>query len=183
MRKKTVLIGITGSIAAYKAAEVISMLRKRNLEIIVLMTDEAQKFITPLTFQTLTRNPVYTDLFKVLEQCSSVHVSLADRADLIVVVPATANIIAKAANGFCDDLLSCVLLSTTAPVLFCPAMHENMYKNKAVQLNISKLKSHGYQFIGPVRGSLACGYYGIGHLAKVEDIVKKADTLLNAKKR
>lgn len=175
---KNIIIGVCGSIAAYKAAEVVSQLKKKGFDISVVMTDEATKFVTPLTFQNLSGNQVITDMFELPKNWLPVHTSLADCADLVLVVPATANIMAKVAGGLCDDILSCVILATKAKVMFCPAMNTNMYKHKAVQENIRKLKNMGYYFIGPIEGHLACGYSGMGHIAETGDILKEATKLL-----
>lgn len=172
-KKKTVLVGVTGSIAAYKAAEIISQLKKKDFEVIALMTAEATRFITPLTLQTLSGNPVAVDMFAEPKNWSPIHTSLAGRADLVLIAPATAQIIAKIANGLCDDIISCTVLATKAKVIFCPAMHENMYLHQAVQENIKRLKGMGYGFLGPIKGGLACGCTGVGHLSEVTDIVKR----------
>ncbi|MBN1526539.1 MAG: hypothetical protein JW919_03005 [Candidatus Omnitrophica bacterium] len=177
-KAKSVVLGVTGSIAAYKACEVIRLLKKESCEVTVLLTPEGEKFITPLTLQTLSSNKVVTGMFEVPEDWDPAHVALADKADLVLIAPATAHIIGKIASGLCDDIVSCVVCATKAPVLIAPAMNANMYMNKAVQENITKLKRAGYKFAGPVRGMLACGYEGIGCLAAPSDIVKEAKRLL-----
>ena len=176
--KKTIILGITASIAAYKACELISHLRKKGYEVICIMTKESVEFITPLTLETLSGNKVYKDMFALPGNRGSVHVSLADKADLIVVCPATANIIGKLASGVCDDLLTCTVFSSKKPILIAPAMHNNMYKHKITQENISKLKKTGCAFIGPISGHLACGYVGMGHLAPISEILKKIEKTL-----
>ncbi|MCX7661996.1 MAG: hypothetical protein N2Z79_04870 [Candidatus Omnitrophica bacterium] len=174
-----IILGVCGSVAIYKALEVIRRLREEGFLITVIMTKEAQELIRPLLFQNLSQNKVYTDLFSLPEAWEIQHVSLAEKADLILVLPATANIIAKVASGLCDDLLSCVILATKAEVLFCPAMNENMYKNKITQENIKKLKKIGYKFVEPIKGRLACGKIGFGHLADIETIIKEVKNILN----
>lgn len=169
-----VLIGVTGSIAAYKACDIISGLRKRGCDVKAVMTPEAKRFITPLTLQTVTQNPVLTDMWDEPREWDPVHTSLAEWADLILVAPATAHIIGKLANGMADCLLSAVILASKAKVIIAPAMNDKMYLHRAVQDNIGRLKGFGYSFIGPVKGRLACGYTAIGHLASIEDIVKAA---------
>ena len=181
MRKREVVVGVGGSIAAYKACDVVSRLVKENCNVNVVMTREAEQFVTPLTFQTVSNNPVVTDLFKSPEEWSPLHISLARRAELVLIVPATANLISKLACGICDDALTCLVVSTGARVVICPAMNESMYKNKIIQGNISRLKSLGYIFVGPVKGRLACGETGLGHIADVETIVKEAKKLLSGR--
>lgn len=176
--KMSVILGVTGSIAAYKACEIISMLRKGSVDVDVILTEEAREFVTPLTFQTLSGNRVVTEMFELPEEWNPVHTALAQKADLILIAPATANVIGKLACGICDDILTCVTLASKAPVLIAPAMHANMYTHKAVQENIAKLKAIGYKFIGPVKGHLACGLDDIGHIADVKDIVVEAKRLL-----
>ena len=176
--KKLVIVGITGSIAAYKACDIISGLKKDSVDVKVILTKEGREFITPLTLQTLSCNKVLTEIFELPEEWDGRHISLAQDAGLVLIAPATANIIGKLAAGICDCLLTCVVCATRAPVLIAPAMNENMYEHKIVRANIAKLKEIGYKFIGPVRGRLACGYEGIGRLAKTEDIANEAKRLL-----
>lgn len=178
MRKKEIILGVTGSVAVYKSLELISRLKAKDFNVTAVMTKEAQEFITPLSFQTLCENPVYTEMFVLPQEFALAHVSLADKADLILVCPATASIIGKLASGICDDLLTCTVVSSKAPVVICPAMNDNMYKNKIVQENIAKLKKHGYRFVGPIQGRLACGRLGIGHLAPLKDIIQSVLTEL-----
>lgn len=179
---QTVILGVTGSIAAYKACEIISFLRNDSIEVHAVMTKEAKEFITPLTLQTLSRNKVITDMFELPDGWNPVHTSLADRADLVLIAPATASIIGKLAGGICDDTLSCLVFATRAPVLIAPAMNEKMYAHEIVQGNIAKLKKAGYKFIGPVKGYLACGHVDIGRLAEAKDIATEAKRLLSATK-
>lgn len=142
------------------------------------MTEEAKELIRPVVFQSLSGNRVYGSLFGDPDVWEVEHVSLAERCDLILVAPATANIIGKIANGICDNLLTCLLCATRKPVVICPAMNELMFRNRIVQENIRKLKSHGYKFVEPIRGRLACGKVGIGCLAEVETIVKEVKRIL-----
>ena len=177
-KKKELLLGVTGGIAAYRACDIINLLRKTGYNVVPIMTREAAQFITPLTLQTLARNRVITDMFEPVEDWDPLHTSFTDRTDLILVAPATANVIGKLANGICDDILTCIILATKAPVLLAPAMNENMYNNKAVQDNIAKLKGRSYNFIGPIKGNLACGCEGMGHIADTADIISKVKKLL-----
>ncbi len=166
------IVGVTGSIACYKACDVVSTLRKeKGLNLQVVMTKEATHFVTPLTFQTLSGNKVYSDVFELPEEWDLLHTSLSSRADLILVCPATQNLIAKLSHGICDDLLTSVLFSAKAPALLAPAMNKAMYEHKVTQENIRRLKNLGYEFIGPVHGELACRQVGMGHIAEVDQIV------------
>jgi len=175
--KKTIVLGVTGSIASYKAADLVSGLTGKGFEVFVIMTKEAAEFISPLTLQTLSGNKVCSGMFESVEEWDVKHVSLAKKADLVLVAPATANIIGKLACGICDDLLTCTLTASEAPVLVAPAMNEVMYNNKIVQENIARLKKIGYKFVGPKKGRLACGDVAIGCLADVEDIVKEVEKM------
>ena len=177
-KSKEIILGITGSIAAYKAAEIISLLKKKNFSVTAVMTREADKFITPLTIQTVSGHKVYQDMFALPEKWDLVHTSLADKASLILIAPATANIIGKLAGGICDDLLTCTVFASRAKVLIAPAMNNKMYEHKIVQANIKKLESLGYKFIVPVKGRLACGEEAVGCLAKTEDIVAEVKRLV-----
>lgn len=176
--RSSVILGVTGSIAAYKACDIISILRKSEIDVDVLLTKEAKEFITPLTLQTLSGNKVITDMFEIPEEWDVVHTTLAEKAGLILIAPASANVIGKLASGICDDILTCVVLATKAPILIAPAMNANMYRNKIVQENIAKLKSLGCKFVGPIKGHLACGCDDMGHIAEVKDIVTEAKRLL-----
>lgn len=171
--KKCVCIGVTGGIAAYKALEVVSKLKKQDLDVNVIMTNSATKFVTPLSFQSLSQNMVVTDMFAEPKAFEIQHISLAKKADIFLIVPATANIIGKVANGIADDMLSTTIMATKAKVIFAPAMNTNMFQNKIVQDNIKKLESYGYDFIQPASGRLACGDAGEGKLADVDTIVNK----------
>jgi phosphopantothenoylcysteine decarboxylase/phosphopantothenoylcysteine decarboxylase/phosphopantothenate--cysteine ligase len=177
---RNIVLGVTGSIAAYKAADLVSRLTKAGHEVHVVMTKDAQEFITPLTLQTLSREPVTTDLYDEKADWHPGHIELADNADLLVVAPATANTIAKFANGIADDTLGAIHLATLAPVLIAPAMNGKMWKHPATQENVKKLTDRGVSFIGPEEGLLACGYEGIGRLWPVEGIEEEINRLLAA---
>lgn len=170
---KCVVIGVTGGIAVYKALDVISALRKKDIEVHVIMTESASKFVNPLTFQSISQNMVVTDMFAEPKAWEIQHISLAQKADLMLIAPATANVIGKISNGIADDMLSTTVTATKAKVLIAPAMNTNMYQNPIVQNNISKLKDFGYKFIEPASGRLACGDIGIGKLADVNTIVER----------
>ncbi len=176
---KQIILGVTGSIAIYKSCEIIRELRKGGCEVTVVMTREAGEFIRPALFQGLSGNRVYGEMFAAPEAWEIEHVSLAEKADLVLIAPATANIIGKISAGICDDLLSCVVCATRAPVMFCPAMNNNMFANKVVQGNIRRLAGFGYAFIGPKKGLLACGTAGMGCLEDVATIVKAAKKALS----
>ncbi len=178
MHNPTILLGVSGSIAAYKAAEIASQLVKRNYTVHVVMTRSALQFITPLTLQTISKNPVPHDTFAESESWQPGHIELADSADLVVIAPATANIIAKLANGIADDLLTTICLATPAPLLLAPAMNGKMWHHPATRQNVSLLQSRGASFIGPEEGLLACGYEGIGRLWQVDGILDQIDQLL-----
>ncbi|MDI6640827.1 MAG: flavoprotein [Elusimicrobiota bacterium] len=179
---KNILIGICGSIAAYKVCDLIRILKENNFEVKCILTEEGEKFITPLTLQTLTCNPVYTELF-VSQNFQPEHISVADWADIVVIAPATANIIAHIAAGFADKLLSCVVLATKAPVLICPAMNSNMWLNPITQENVKKLQKLGYRFLGPDKGELVCGRKGIGRLISVDKIFQELTSFFQEKKK
>lgn len=179
MKKKHIIVGVTGSIACYKALDIIRSLRKSGLSTQIILTKEAEEFIRPVLFQAISGDKVVTaDLFNLPEEWNATHISLAEKAGLVLVAPATANIIGKVANGICDDMLTCTICATKAPVLFAPAMNDGMYRNRIVQENIEKLKKAGYRFTGPIKGKLACSTEGLGHIQDVEIIVKEARSLL-----
>lgn len=178
---KTIVLGVTGGIAAYKSAEITRLLVNEGALVRVIMTKNAQEFITPLTLQTLSGNPVSTETFSLTQESEIGHIRLADTADLVLIAPATADVIAKLAHGLADDLLTTVLLATTAPVLVAPAMNVHMYANPAVQENIRTLANRGYRFVEPGEGFLACGYEGKGRLADPEDIVEETRAALTRK--
>ena len=169
---------MTGSIAAYKSADLVSRLAKSGHEVHVVMTKDAQEFITPLTLQTLSRQPVTSDLYDEKADWHPGHIELADNADLLVVAPATANVIAKFANGIADDTLGAIHLATLAPVLMAPAMNGKMWQHPATQKNVETLRERGVQWIGPEEGLLACGYEGIGRLWPVEGIEEAIEAIL-----
>ena len=171
--KKCVVIGVTGGIAVYKALDIISALKKKDIDVRVIMTESATKFVNPITFQSLSNNAVAVDTFQEIKVHEIQHISLAQRADLMLIAPATANIIGKVANGIADDMLSTTIMACKSKVIFAPAMNTNMYENRIVQDNIEKLKGYGYGFIEPGSGRLACGDIGVGKLADVSDIVER----------
>lgn len=171
MKGKQILLCVTGGIAAFKAAALTSKLTQKGLDVHVLMTDNASKFVTPLTFQSLSRNPVYTDTFEEKTHHEIAHIDLADRADLILIAPATANIIAKLATGIADNMVSTTLLATKAPIWIAPAMNVNMYDHPSVQRNLQTLVQDGYRLLEPGEGLLACGWIGKGRMAEPEDIL------------
>ncbi len=175
LKDKKIVLGVTGGIAAYKVVEVASKLRQAGAEVHVIMTEEATKFVTPLTFREITGQPVVSDMWAEVTQWNVAHVALATLADMVLIAPATANIIAKAAAGIADDMLSTTLLATKAPVLFAPAMNTNMYENPVTQRNIETLKGLGYKFIEPDSGHLACGVTGVGRLPEPTAIVAAVD--------
>ena len=178
-QQPTILLGITGSIAAYKAADLTSRLVKAGNQVFVIMTRNATEFITPLTLQTLSRNPVTTSIFDEKNHWNPEHIALADRADLLVIAPATANCIAKLAWGLADDALSSIALATRAPLLIAPAMNGKMWLHPATQKNVATLRDErGVHFIGPEEGLLACGYEGIGRLWHLDGIYGKIQQLL-----
>ncbi|GLI06978.1 phosphopantothenoylcysteine decarboxylase [Paenibacillus tyrfis] len=179
---KTVLLGVSGGIAAYKAAAVCSKLTQAGADVRVIMTESATKFVAPLTFQTLSRHDVIVDTFDEKDASVVSHIDLADRADVVVIAPATANVIGKIALGLADDMLSTTLLATTAPILVAPAMNVHMYAHPAVQANMQKLAERGVRFIEPGTGQLACGYVGKGRLAEPEEIVAAVERFFQEKR-
>ena len=181
LKGKRVVLGVTGGIAAYKAAEFVRLLVKEEVDVHVVMTENAQEFITSLTFQTLSGNPVVTDPFALLEDAEIGHIALADLAELVVIIPATANIIGKIANGIADDFLSTMVMATKAPVLLVPSMNVNMWENKALQKNIQTLIGIGYCLMEPGEGELACHWYGKGRLPELNEVVEKMEDLLSPK--
>ena len=178
----SIVLGVTGSIAAYKAVEVVSSLMKKGNNITVIMTTNAQRFVHPVTFQTISKNRVITDLFIDTGNYDPNHVSLAEHADIIVVAPATANFIGKVLSGIADDALTCTVMAARSPVIIAPAMNDSMYLNTIVQENIKKLKKLGYVIIEPEEGRLCTGRVGIGRLASVEKIVGVINEELKKKK-
>ena len=177
-KTKCVVLGVTGSIAAYKSAELASLLVKQGHDVFVVMTRDAVEFITPLTLQTLSKNPVSTSFFDEKENWRPGHIELADRANLLLLAPATANVIAELAHGLASHPLAAIALATRAPILIAPAMNGKMWEHPATQENVATLKTRGVEFIGPEEGMLACGYEGVGRLWKVDDIAFRAEFLL-----
>ena len=177
--KKNIVLGVTGSIAAYKSAELVSLLVKQGHDVFVVMTHDATEFISPLTLQTLSKNPVTTTFYDEKENWRPGHIDLADRANLLLVAPATAHIIAELAHGLAGHPLAAIALATRAPILIAPAMNGKMWQHHATQENVEKLKARGVEFIGPEEGMLACGYEGLGRLWNVNDIAFRAEFLLS----
>lgn len=177
---KTIVLGVTGSIAAHKAVDVASLLTKAGHSVHVVMTADALRFITPLPFKTLSRHPVVTDLYDEEEGWKPTHITLADTADLLLIAPATANTLAKLAHGIADDALSCIALALNpaAKLLLAPAMNGKMWQHPATQANLATLQSRGAHVVGPDTGLLSCGYEGIGRLEGVDPIVSRALELL-----
>jgi phosphopantothenoylcysteine synthetase/decarboxylase len=173
-----IVVGVTGSIAAFKSADLVSKLVKRGYDIHVVMTAAAREFITPLTLQTLSRNPVLSSVFGEKETWVPSHIELADRARLLLIAPATANTIAALAHGLASEALTEIALATEAPVLIAPAMNGKMWSHPATQANVALLQSRGVHFIGPEKGLLACGYEGLGRLWNVDEIIERAVALL-----
>lgn len=182
LKGRQIVLGITGGIAAYKSAELTRRLVEAGARVHVMMSRAAQQFITPLTLQSLSGNPVLTDLFSLTEEQEIGHIALADRADLILIAPATADIIAKAAHGICDDLITTVLCATRAPVLFAPSMNVHMWENPIVQENIETLKRHHYTILEPDAGFLACGYTGKGRLPEPDVLLQAIEKKLHERK-
>ncbi len=179
LKDRTILLGVTGGIAIHKSLDYASQLVKWGASVHVVMTKNATRLINPLQFQVISRNPVLLDLFETGEDWKPPHIDLADRADLLTIVPATANIIGKMANGIADDALSTVAVSVHCPILVAPAMNGHMYQNPFVQQNIDTLSKHGVQFVEPVSGDLACGYQGVGRLNEVDAIFERTKAILN----
>jgi len=181
LKDKKIVLGITGSIAAYKAAELTREFVKREALVRVIMTKNATEFITPLTLQSLSGYTVFTHMFAPVKEFDMAHISLAEYADVVVIAPATANIIGKISSGVADDLLTTMVMVTRAPVLICPAMNVNMYNNTIVRENISRLSARGYLFMEPGYGELACKAEGYGRLPEITDIVEEVESILTPK--
>ncbi len=179
-RDRTVVVAVTGGIAAYKSAALVRELTKSDAEVLVIMTRDAQEFITPLTFETLSQNPVAVEMFDRENKWSLEHVVLADSADILIVAPATANIIGKAASGIADDLVSTTVLTmmSSIPILMAPAMNNRMWENPIVSKNVETLKKSRIHFVGPCEGKLADGRVGMGRMADIEDILQAAEALI-----
>lgn len=180
-QNRTVVLGVTGSIAAYKAVDLASLLTKQGCDVRVVLTKDALHFITPLPFKTLSRHPVVTDLYDEEEGWKPAHIDLADQANLLLIAPATANIIAKMAHGLADDALSCLALALNpeAKILMAPAMNGKMWQHAATQQNVAALTSRGVEWVGPETGLLACGYEGAGRLEAVDLICQRAVAMLS----
>lgn len=175
---RKVLVGVSGGIAAYKACELVSRLSRAGAEVRVVMTRAAREFVTPLSFRTLARGPVVSEMFESPPELDPVHISLAEWADVVVVAPATANVIGKIACGIADDLLTCTVMAARAPVVIAPAMNEAMWRSPAVRANIALLKRRGFRLVGPEEGHLACGVEGLGRLAETAEILEAVERLV-----
>jgi phosphopantothenoylcysteine synthetase/decarboxylase len=171
LENKNIILGICGCIAAYKSCDIVRGLVKLKANVECILTANGSEFITPLTLQTLSKNKVYMDMFVTIDKWEINHISLAQKSDIIVIVPATTDIIAKLACGRSDELLTCTVLTSKSLILICPAMNSNMFYHKATQNNIETLKNYGYKFIMPENGELACGDYGNGRLASIDVII------------
>ncbi len=181
MKNKTVLLGVTGSIAAYKVVDLASKLVQAGVNVDVVMTRCATQFVTPLSFTSITHRRAVTDMFEAPDDFEIEHIALAERANVVVIAPATANIIAKLAAGIADDMLTCTVLATRAPIILAPAMNVNMWENRITQDNLARLRARGFKMVEPVTGPLACGSQGKGRLADVEDILTVITQALRAK--
>lgn len=178
LKAREIIVGVCGGIAAYKVADLVSKLVQLGAGVTVCMTDEAQKFVTPLTFEALSGRPVRTRTFELVESSDPQHIALTERADLMLLAPATANLIAKVAHGLCDDLVSLMVCAAACPVVFAPAMNNRMWDNPITQENVAKLSGLGYRFIGPDAGWLACRNVGPGRLSEPVNIVEEVVKLL-----
>ena len=181
LQKREIIVGVTGGIAAYKITELVRSLTKLGANVHVVMTKNAMEFITPLTFQTISGNPVTHEMFQLLMGGKIGHIALSEIADQMVIAPATANVIGKVANGIADDFLTTMVMATRVPVLFVPSMNTKMWESSIVQGNIEKLKENGYEFMDPASGDLACGWQGKGRLPPIEDIVEKMEDIFTEK--
>lgn len=177
-----VILGVTGSIAAYKAAELVRLMKKRGWDVSVVMTAAATRFVSELTFRILSRNPVVVDMFDNPDEWSPGHISLADRADVILIAPCTANVIAKLANGIADDMLTCTILASKAPVVIAPAMNDNMWKHPATRANVGTLRARKVHIVDVGAGYLACDREGAGRLAGLDEIMKAVDRQVPGKR-
>jgi phosphopantothenoylcysteine decarboxylase/phosphopantothenate--cysteine ligase len=178
LKGREIIVGVCGGIAAYKVADVVSKLVQRGAGVSVVMTREAQKFVTPLTFEALSGRKVYSDIFAQVDPGDTQHIGLSERADLMLIAPATANAIAKIAHGLCDDLLTLMVAAAACPVVLAPSMNDRMWANAIAQENVAKLQKLGYRFIGPEAGWLACRNVGAGRLSEPANIVEEVATLL-----
>ena len=179
---KNILLGVTASISAYKVCDLITELREKNFSVTAVMTKDAHHFITPLVLESFTAQDVIEDFFSVAGRTKPIHIELAKKSDLILIAPATADIIAKISYGFADDVLSCTVLASEAPLVIVPAMNEKMYFNPATQENIERLKKRGAAFVPPIEGHLVCSDQGMGHIADNAVILKAVQTVLSLKK-
>jgi len=180
--KKNILLGVAASIAAYKACDLVSDLKKKNYSVTVVMTKDAHHFVTPLSLQSLSGNEVVVDFFSVPGRAKPVHIELAKKSDVILVAPATADIIAKLACGLADDVLTCTVLASEVPLVIVPAMNEKMYFNKITQENVARLKKHGAIFVEPIKGHLVCMDEGVGHIAENATILGAVEACISKKK-
>ena len=178
LKGREIILAICGGIAAYKSADICSKLVQRGAGVTVCMTKDAEKFITPLTFQALSARPVHTDTFTLLDSSDPQHISLTERADLMLIAPATANMLAKVSHGLCDDLVSLMISAAACPVIFCPSMNNRMWENPINQENVTKLANLGYTFLGPDSGWLACRNTGSGRLADPQSIIDEVTKML-----
>jgi phosphopantothenoylcysteine decarboxylase len=178
LKGREIIVGVCGGIAAYKVADLVSKLVQRGAGVTVAMSCGARKFITPLTFEALSGRPVRTSAWNLVESSDPQHISLTERADLMLIAPATANILGKVANGLCDDLISLMVIAAACPVVFAPAMNNRMWENPIVKQNVEKLTKHGYQIIGPDAGWLACRNVGPGRMSEPTEIVEELTSLL-----
>jgi phosphopantothenoylcysteine decarboxylase/phosphopantothenate--cysteine ligase len=178
LKGREVIVAVCGGIAAYKVADVVSKLVQAGAGVTVVMTKEAQKFITPLTFEALSGRKVRTDTFELADSSDPQHIGLTERADLMIVAPATANVIAKVAHGLCDDLVSLMICAAACPVVFCPAMNNRMWDHPVARENVAKLTALGYRFIGPDEGWLACRNVGAGRMSEAPAIVDEVTRML-----
>ncbi|MFA4967866.1 MAG: bifunctional phosphopantothenoylcysteine decarboxylase/phosphopantothenate--cysteine ligase CoaBC, partial [Candidatus Margulisiibacteriota bacterium] len=182
LKNKTIILGVTGGIAAYKSCTIVSRLKDLGADVWVVMTKEATKLVGPITFRTLSGNPVITDLFDDgISGLPVPHISLAEKADLIIIAPATANIIGKIARGIADDALTTIAMASGAKKLIAPAMNCNMWRNPIVEKNVEMLKNYRYEFVGPEEGKLACGDYDIGRMSEPEKIIEKIVEMIKEK--
>ncbi len=180
LKGRTILLCVTGSIAAYRSCDLLRDLKSEGADVFCLMTEAATRFVTPLTFHSLSGNPVYSDPFSNQDDWNVLHTTLADKADLILIVPATADIIARLANGFASDLVTSVVLASRAKVMIVPAMNDNMYAHPMTRENIAKLKKIGYEFVNPIEGDLVCGRLGMGHIQENNVILDSVFKTLRA---
>jgi phosphopantothenoylcysteine synthetase/decarboxylase len=180
---KRIVLGVTASIAAFKACEIIGLLRKKGHSVKCVMTPHSKWFVTATTLETLSGERVVENMFKKPERVDPAHIALADEADVILIAPATADIIGKIASGICDDILSCTVAAASCPTIFAPAMNDRMFSNPIIRDKMEYLREKGYHFIDPVEGHLACGRQGVGHLALPETIVEEVEKVLLLNKK